>query len=173
MRQASSFIISTWIFLAGSYSKESACKEGSPERSPGEGNGYPLQYSCLENPRDRGAWTNAFTFHFQSVVTVLFIQQTILTLVDQQCRLGYFIFWETRNLGANTVVVPSDFSSGFRHQGTWAGGRERRKKEAGRGSSRKEVAGWGHPVSTASEPQLTLSWSTCLPFLKKIQIHDF
>ena len=25
-------------------------------RSPGEGNGYPLQYSCLENPRDREAW---------------------------------------------------------------------------------------------------------------------
>jgi len=24
--------------------------------SPGEGNGYPLQYSCLENPMDRGAW---------------------------------------------------------------------------------------------------------------------
>ena len=24
-------------------------------RSPGEGNGYPLQYSCLENPMDRGA----------------------------------------------------------------------------------------------------------------------
>ena len=26
------------------------------ERSPGEGNGNPLQYPCLENPRDRGAW---------------------------------------------------------------------------------------------------------------------
>ena len=26
------------------------------ERSPGEGNGNPLQYSCLENPIDRGAW---------------------------------------------------------------------------------------------------------------------
>ena len=26
------------------------------ERFPGEGNGYPLQYSCLENPMDRGAW---------------------------------------------------------------------------------------------------------------------
>ena len=26
------------------------------ERSPGEGNGYPLQYSCLENPMDRSAW---------------------------------------------------------------------------------------------------------------------
>ena len=26
------------------------------ERSPGEGNGTPLPYSCLENPMDRGAW---------------------------------------------------------------------------------------------------------------------
>ena len=26
------------------------------ERSPGEGNGNPLQYSCLENPMNRGAW---------------------------------------------------------------------------------------------------------------------
>ena len=25
-------------------------------RPPGEGSGYPLQYSCLENPTDRGAW---------------------------------------------------------------------------------------------------------------------
>ena len=25
-------------------------------RSPGEGNGYPLQYSCLESPMNRGAW---------------------------------------------------------------------------------------------------------------------
>ena len=28
-------------------------------RSPGEGNGNPLQYSCLENPMDRGAWRAA------------------------------------------------------------------------------------------------------------------
>ena len=28
-------------------------------RSPGEGNGYPLQYSCLGNPMDRGAWRAA------------------------------------------------------------------------------------------------------------------
>ena len=27
-----------------------------PGRSPGEGNGNPLQYSCLENPMDKGAW---------------------------------------------------------------------------------------------------------------------
>ena len=42
--------------------KASAYNVGDPGlipgsgRSPGEGNGYPLQYSCLENPRDRGAW---------------------------------------------------------------------------------------------------------------------
>ena len=43
-------------------SKESACNVGNPHsipgvgRSPGGGNGHPLQYSCLENPMDRGAW---------------------------------------------------------------------------------------------------------------------
>ena len=42
--------------------KESACSMGDPgsvpgwARFPGEGNGHPLQYSCLENPMDRGAW---------------------------------------------------------------------------------------------------------------------
>ena len=42
--------------------KKSACNAGDPGsipglgRSPGEGNGNPLQYSCLENPMDRGAW---------------------------------------------------------------------------------------------------------------------
>ena len=41
--------------------KESACSKGDPGstpgsgRSPGEGNGYPLQYSCMENSMDRGA----------------------------------------------------------------------------------------------------------------------
>ena len=42
--------------------EESACNAGDPGsiprsgRSPGEGNGNPLQYSCLESPMDRGAW---------------------------------------------------------------------------------------------------------------------
>ena len=49
-------------FLSGSGGKESACNAGhlglipGSGRSPGEGNGNPLQYSCLENPMDRGAW---------------------------------------------------------------------------------------------------------------------
>ena len=49
-------------FPYSSVVKESACNAGDPGsiprsgRSPGEGNGNPLQYSCLENPMDRGAW---------------------------------------------------------------------------------------------------------------------
>ena len=49
-------------FLGGSEGKASACKAGDQssipesERSPGEGNGNSLQYSCLENPMDGGAW---------------------------------------------------------------------------------------------------------------------
>ena len=60
--------------------KESACNAGDPGlipelgRYPGKGNGKPLQYPCLENSMDRGAWcatvhgvakswmTNTFTF---------------------------------------------------------------------------------------------------------------
>ena len=46
----------------GSDSEESPCSAGDPGsipglgRSPGGGHGNPLQYSCLENPMDRGAW---------------------------------------------------------------------------------------------------------------------
>ena len=46
----------------GSDGKESACNAGDLGwmpglgRSPGEGNGNPLQYSCQENPMGRGAW---------------------------------------------------------------------------------------------------------------------
>ena len=49
-------------FPGGSDGKESACNAGDLGlisglgRSPGEGNGKPLQYSCLEKPRDGGAW---------------------------------------------------------------------------------------------------------------------
>ena len=49
-------------FSGGSDSKASACNLGDlgsipgPRRSPEEGNGNLLQYSCLGNPRDRGAW---------------------------------------------------------------------------------------------------------------------
>ena len=49
-------------FSGSSEGKESTCSAGDLGltsglgRSPGEGNGNPLQYPCLENPMDRGAW---------------------------------------------------------------------------------------------------------------------
>ena len=54
-----------WGFPEGSVGKEPTCNAGDTAdmsliagsgRSPGVGNGYPLQYSCLKNPMDRGAW---------------------------------------------------------------------------------------------------------------------
>jgi len=55
-------IIMLRFIHVGSDNKEPACSAGDlgsiPEsgRSPEEGNGNPLQYSCLENPMDGGAW---------------------------------------------------------------------------------------------------------------------
>ena len=56
--------IFNWLmgFAGGSKGKGSACSAGDlgsipgSGRSPGEGNGYPLQYSCLENFMDREVW---------------------------------------------------------------------------------------------------------------------
>ena len=54
--------LSVRVFPGGSRSKESSCSVGDPGsipglgRSPGEGNGNPLQYSCLKNSTDRRAW---------------------------------------------------------------------------------------------------------------------
>ena len=72
-----------WTLVSPISHKVSACNEGDPGlipglgRSPGEGNGNPLQYSCLENSMDWGAWwatvhgvaksrtrLSEFTFHF-------------------------------------------------------------------------------------------------------------
>ena len=77
------FFIISESFPGGSDGKESTCNAedlgsiSGSGRSPGEGNGNPLQYSCLGNPMDRGAWwaivhevtksqtqlTNTSTFH--------------------------------------------------------------------------------------------------------------
>ena len=73
-------------FPGGSDNKESTCKAGDLDlisesgRSPGEGNGCQLHYSCLENSRYRGAWwaivhgvtksqtgLNKEHFHFQAL----------------------------------------------------------------------------------------------------------
>ena len=59
---ATVFFLEKKGFPGGSEVKASACNAGDLGsipglgRSPGEGNDNPLQYSCLENPMDRGAW---------------------------------------------------------------------------------------------------------------------
>ena len=56
------YIQSPIDFPGGSDGEESACSAGDPGsipglgRSPGEGDGYPLQYSCLGNSMDGGTW---------------------------------------------------------------------------------------------------------------------
>ena len=57
-----SYPLLVWDFPGGSDGKASVYNAGDPGsipelgRSPGEGNGNPLQYYCLQNPMDRGAW---------------------------------------------------------------------------------------------------------------------
>ena len=71
--------------VGGSDSKESACNAGDagsfPQlgRSPGEGNGKPLQYSCLENRMDRGAW----------LATVHGVSKSWMQLSTPACNLIY------------------------------------------------------------------------------------
>ena len=56
------WLVAIGDFLGDSDGKPSVYNAGDPGsspglgRSPGEGNGNPLQYYCLENPMDRGAW---------------------------------------------------------------------------------------------------------------------
>ena len=81
-------------FPLGSDRKESACSVGVPGlipglgRSPGEGNGNPLQYSCLENPVDRGAWQA--TVH---EVTELDMTEWLIYTHTHTHIVLFLIFW--------------------------------------------------------------------------------
>ena len=70
----------TMGFSDNSVGKESACNAGDPwsGRSPEEGNGNPLQCSCLENPMDGGAWW-----------------ATVHGVTKGQIRLSNFTFFHT------------------------------------------------------------------------------
>ena len=59
-------------------------------RSPGEGNGNPLQYSCLENPMDRGAWQDHKELDMtKHAGTAQFLFLCLRHQLDT--HLGYFI----------------------------------------------------------------------------------
>ena len=94
-------------FPSCSDGEESACSAGhlssilGSGSSPGEGNGYPLQYSCLENPRDRGAWwatvhevarvehnwvTTTVTFHL--IVLCIYVFSDSSVAKESACNAG-------------------------------------------------------------------------------------
>jgi len=60
-------------------------------RSPGEGHGNPLQYSCLRSPVDRGAWQA--TVHGVAKSWILLKQQSMHVHV-QDCTVGTFQTWD-------------------------------------------------------------------------------
>ena len=68
-------IYKLWGFSSGSHDKEFACIAGDPGllpgfiRSPGEGNGNTLQYSCLEDSMDRGTWQAGVHGGYNTTVT--------------------------------------------------------------------------------------------------------
>ena len=82
------------INLCGSNGKTSVCNAGEPGsisglgRSPGEGNGSPLQYSCLENPMDRGAW-----------------QATVRAVTKSRTRLSGFTHWMKKYIDLNILIL--------------------------------------------------------------------
>ena len=101
-------------FPDDSVGKESACNTGDTgdmglipgsERSPGEGNGNPLQYSCPENPMDRGAWQDHkeldVTKHAGTAVSVF-----VLT-APTRCtfRLFHLIYYHFRHCFQTLNIV--------------------------------------------------------------------
>ena len=80
-------------FPRGSDGKESACSAGDLGfgRSPGEGNGNPLQYSCLENPMDRGA-QRATVHGVTESQTGLRLIHTHTTMLFIQIHISWLVF---------------------------------------------------------------------------------
>jgi len=74
-------------FPSGSDGKESACSAGDwglipgQGRSPGEGNSYPLQYSCLENLIDRGTWATVHVVTESDITEQLTLSSLLLLIL--------------------------------------------------------------------------------------------
>ena len=127
-------------FPGGSDSKASIYNAGDPGsipglgRSPGEGNGNPLQYYCLENPMDRGAWQATVHGVTESDTT-----ETSLSLSVTKQGLD----------SGTTVKAKSSFPGSSVEAGIQTGvpgfGREARRPLHSNGRSRGGRGGhWGH-----------------------------
>ena len=123
----------------------SACNVGDlisipePGRSSGEGNGYPFQYSCLENPMERGAWqatihgfakswawvTNTFTslhvvFYIPCVIENLYsdiLMKCLVYVCVYACSVVSDSFWPS----GLTVACQALLSMEFSRQEYWSG----------------------------------------------------
>ena len=93
--------VSLWGFPHSSVGKESFCNAGDSgsipgsETSTGEGNGNPLQYSCLENPVDRGVW-------WATVLGVARVRHDLATSLT-----SYFNHWRRKWL-PTPVFLPGE-----------------------------------------------------------------
>ena len=103
-------------------------------RSPGEGNGYPLQYSCLENPMNRGDWhatvhgviksqTQLNNFHYE----LSFLVQVMILSIGHSCTISRLcvcvqmlshvqLFVTSWN-----IAYQASLSMGFLRQEYWSG----------------------------------------------------
>ena len=120
------------LFPAGSDSEESAFNAGDPGsvpelgRSPGKGNGYRLQYSCLENPLDRRAWCATVhgvaksqiwlsDLHFDFSVLSIFYMSVVIARNSIKSAVRFIVtgllywWWQVFPVGAVLSLVASLF----------------------------------------------------------------
>ena len=113
-------------FPGGSVSKESACNAGEtgtiPEsgRSSGEGNGNPPQYSCLENPMDRGAWGGLQSMALQSWTGLKWLSRHICMHIQLLLLLSHFSHVRLC-VTPQTAAYQAPPSLGFSRQEHWSG----------------------------------------------------
>ena len=106
---------SSWFFCS-SDGKEYACNAGDlgsipgSGRPSGEGNGNPLQYSCLENPMDRGAWRASLVGHKESDTTEWL---TLLLLTSIRLTTGKTIALTIQTFGRKVMSLLFNMLSGF------------------------------------------------------------
>ena len=140
-------------FLCGSDSKESACNVGDLSlipgwgRSPGEGNGYPLQYSWLEDFMERGAW--------QAIVHEVVKRQTQLSW---ELGTGYDLSG-TQPRGFGILGAPS---AGHKHQPIlWKGlcqGASPLTPGWDNGMGLSQMLGWVHTMGIYKANTKNIGW---------------
>ena len=89
-------------FLGGPKGNESACTSGGPGsvpgsgRAPGEENGNPLQYSCLENSMDRGGWQAIVHGMTNSQIQLIYTASNVV-MMTKKLFLGHFLIYKETN----------------------------------------------------------------------------